>query len=369
MSTGASAMDRSDLIFPPEPWHNHASCLVELPNRDLVVCWYHGSGEREADDVLIECAKLPAGTDQWTDRFLLADTPGYPDCNPILFLDGRARLWLVYVTILANEWHTALLKYHVSSDYRQAGPPRWETSGVLHVTPGEEFSAAVGGVSDTDFARIRTQWQSLASDKLLRRLGWMPRAHPALLDRGRIVLPLYSDGFGFSLMLLSDDNGETWHTSSPLVSLGGVQPTVVQRRDGVLVAFMRDNGPSPGRVMRSESRDLGETWSPVRRTDIPNPGSGLEVTRLASGAWLMICNDVDDGRYRLAAMLSEDEGGTWPYRQYLENDAPGPGSGSYSYPSAIQAQDGTIHVSYTYARRDLGSAIKHASFAEAWLHT
>jgi predicted neuraminidase len=100
---------------------------------------------------------------------------------------------------------------------------------------------------------------------------------------------------------------------------------------------------------------------------MPNPGSGLEVIRLRTGSWLMICNDVDDGRYRLAAIISEDEGRTWPHRTYLENDAPGPGSGSYSYPSVIQAQDGAIHVSYSYARRDLGSAIEHARFSEPWM--
>ena len=119
--------------------------------------------------------------------------------------------------------------------------------------------------------------------------------------------------------------------------------------------------------MRSESCDLGETWSPVQRTDIPNPGSGLEVIRLASGNWLMVCNDTQDGRYRLAAMLSEDEGTSWPRRRYLENDTPGQGSGSYSYPSVIQTQDGTIDVSYSCGRAGLGSAVKHARFTEAWV--
>jgi len=40
----------SELIFPLERWHNHASCIVETPNGDLLVCWFHGSGERTADD-------------------------------------------------------------------------------------------------------------------------------------------------------------------------------------------------------------------------------------------------------------------------------------------------------------------------------
>ncbi len=42
-----------ELIFPLEHWHNHASCVVEAPNGDLVACWFHGSGERTADDVRV----------------------------------------------------------------------------------------------------------------------------------------------------------------------------------------------------------------------------------------------------------------------------------------------------------------------------
>ena len=44
-------MMTSELVFPLEHWHNHASMIVEAPNGDLIVDWFHGSGERTADDV------------------------------------------------------------------------------------------------------------------------------------------------------------------------------------------------------------------------------------------------------------------------------------------------------------------------------
>src|SRR5215831_6142229 len=69
----------SELIFPLEHWHNHASCIVECPNGDLLVCWFHGSGERTADDVKVEGARLRKNSRTWTSRFTLADTPNYPD--------------------------------------------------------------------------------------------------------------------------------------------------------------------------------------------------------------------------------------------------------------------------------------------------
>src|ERR1043166_6897126 len=68
---------------------------------------------------------------------------GYPDTNCTMFIDPQGRLWLLWPTILANRWETALMKYRISSDYRRDGPPRWEVSEVLHVTPGPEFATAV----------------------------------------------------------------------------------------------------------------------------------------------------------------------------------------------------------------------------------
>src|SRR5439155_26941544 len=76
LQPGAVAFYQAELIFPLENWHNHASTIVECPNGDLLVCWFHGSGERTADDVKVEGARLRRGSKAWT-RFTMADTPNY----------------------------------------------------------------------------------------------------------------------------------------------------------------------------------------------------------------------------------------------------------------------------------------------------
>src|ERR1043165_589792 len=101
----------AELLFPLEHWHNHASCIVEAANGDLLVCWFHGSGERTADDVKVEGARLRKGAREWGKRFTLADTPDFPDGNPCMFIDPQKRLWFIHTTILANRWETALMKY------------------------------------------------------------------------------------------------------------------------------------------------------------------------------------------------------------------------------------------------------------------
>src|SRR5262249_38802685 len=168
---GEKPVFEAELVFPLETWHNHASCIIEAPNGDLLVCWFHGSGERTADDVKIEGARLKAGARQWGTRFTLADTPGFPDGNPCMFIDPQKRLWFIHTTILANTWESALLQVRVSSDYLREGPPIWESSNVLLIKPGREF--------DTEMAKRLHRY---STDKLYRRLGWMTRAHPFVLD-------------------------------------------------------------------------------------------------------------------------------------------------------------------------------------------
>ena len=83
---------RAELIFPLEHWHNHSSSVLELPNGELFVCWFHGSGERTSDDVKIMAARSSENKHDWRERFDLVDTPGFPDTNCTLFLDSKKRL-------------------------------------------------------------------------------------------------------------------------------------------------------------------------------------------------------------------------------------------------------------------------------------
>jgi predicted neuraminidase len=257
------------------------------------------------------------------------------------------------------------------------------------MTPGTEFETTVNQAMDAlesgsqplSDARMRdfiARTRKNASDKLFRRLGWMTRAHPFILDNQRLIVPLYSDGFSFSLMALTDDWGKTWRASKPLVGLGNIQPSIVRKKDGSLLTFMRDNGPSPKRLHVSESRDNGETWSPVTDSDLPNPGSGAEIISLRNGHWVLICNDTEQGRRSLAVMISDDEGRSWKWKRHLEHDPPGPEAGAYHYPSIIQARDGSLHATYSYHlnRKDLAKdadgkpmrkTIKHAHFNEEWV--
>lgn len=370
------------LIFPLEHWHNHGSCIVECPNGDMLVCWFHGSGERRSDDVEILGARLVKKTGTWTKPFGMADTPDFPDTNCCMIIDQDEKLWLLWPTIQANLWESALMKYKTSTDFMGEGPPKWDLMRVMHVkhlgdfaqTVKEKMSAYVEShhLSGPRVGKWKGHINKQAEDKLTRRLGWFTRAHPFILADGRMLVGLYSDGFSFSLVGITDDLGKSWRFSEPIVGGGNIQPSFARRRDGTIVSYMRDNGPAPKRVHVSESKDRGETWSTVHdHPTLANPGSGLELMQLKDGDWLCIYNDQPQGRHTLAVSLSDDEGRTWKWTRHLENR--NPGEGSFHYPSLIEGRDGKLHATYSYfinephGGEEKGKSIRYATFDKDWV--
>ena len=410
-------------IFPQTKAHTHGSTIVELPNGDLLAAWFQGSGERWADDVRIMGARLIRGSETWSQPFLMADVPEFPDINPVLFLDKQEKLWLVWYTVIANQWETSLPTYRISTEYmQQSGPPVWDWQQVLFVKPGDRTergmlpddkfvqsvdrqTKAIGGyLKDSIHASeaMLDRWERWRIDLLekasgedmkrrgyyidadgqridgpmgypyFRRMGWQTKNKAVFIAEDRMILPLYSDGFSFSLMAITDDGGVNWQFSEPIVGLGNIQASIAERNDGSLVAYMRDNGPPPKRLMVSESNDGGLTWSMVRDSELLNEGSGADVVALQNGNWVLAYNDTEDGRHSLAISLTTDEGRTWSHTRHLELDNRESNVATqFAYPSIIEGKHGVLHVVYSLHRRDARGephkSIKYARLTEDWI--
>ncbi len=357
---------KSGLVFPLQSQHVHSGSLVYLPNGDLLIAWFQGSGERNADDVKIMGARLKKGDQKWSAPFLMADTYSLPDCNPVLFLNHKKKLFLVWIAVQANRWEYSIIKYRTSEDYISSGPPKWKWQGNILLKPDNDFAEEVAS-KFKELPPNTSGWSAFAPryDKMIiaaardegkRSLGWQTRIHPLLLSGNKILLPLYSDGFNFSLVAISDDDGLTWHPGLPIVGRGNVQPSLIQKKDGAIVAYMRDNGNEPARVQLSTSTDQGKSWTAAQKTNIPNTAS-VKVLKLKNGDWVLLGNDEDDGRYRLSLYLSKDEGQTWERKLLLEDDKTK--KGRFSYPSLIQSPDGLLHISYSYVPKEHKEAIKY----------
>ena len=409
-------------IFPSQEEHAHGATIVELENGDMLAAWFQGYGERWADDVKILGSRLLKGEDKWSESFLMADVPDFPDINPVLFIDQQKTLWLVWYTVIANQWSTSLPKYRISTNYMQkSGAPKWDWQDVIHFKPGDK---AERGIQPNDKfvnsveEQINVQRETLKkaglgeeqlkiideyTEKIIeksrgedmlksgqisledgskeraelgypyfRRMGWQTKNKPVFVG-DRIVIPYYSDGFGFSIMAITDDFGKTWQFSDPLVGAGNIQPSMAIKKDGTIVAYMRDNGPPPKRHMVSKSKDNGMTWSLVNDSKLVNEGSGSDIVTLANGHWVIAYNDTENGRYTLAVSLSEDEGKTWKYLRHIELDLNKDVKkrNKYSYPSIIQGKDGMLHLVYSYHKYNTlpndDDTIKYIRFTEEWI--
>src|SRR5262249_33768353 len=153
------------------------------------------------------------------------------------------------------------MKYRISTDYQQAsGPPHWEFQDNIVLIPKniaartKEFAgqAAEGTGPAAELAR---RVIAHAEDENFSRMGWLSRKHPLKQQSGTMLVPMFSDGFSFGIMAISDDHGYTWTAGEPIVGAGCIQPSVVRKNDGTLVAYLRDNGPPPKRAHISFSRD------------------------------------------------------------------------------------------------------------------
>ena len=417
---------QKNIIFPLQKEHVHGPTVVELPNGDLLSAWFQGSGERWADDVRIMGARLQTGDTAWSTPFLMADMPGFPDINPIMFMDTQQRLWLMWYPVLANQWDTSIPMYRISEDYERPGPPVWNWQGILFVKPGDKTERGIqpgdrfveevrqqletyeayfmsellptfpAGQHDYILKRwdkYKYEMDSLASGRnmmrngklkegdeeksvllgypLSRRIGWQTKNKPVIIS-DRMIVPLYSDGFNCSLFAITDDLGKTWQYSNPVMGGIGIQPTIAILKDGSLAAYLRDNGPPPQRMQRTNSLDGGMTWSIAKDTDIPNPGAGFDMTNLSSGEWIMVYNDLEDGRYDLTVAISDNDGVSWKWKKQIEHDDRGIELGTSShYPAIIQGTDGMIHIVYSHHHKDRNGepdkTIKYASFPVSWV--
>ncbi len=357
---------KEEFIFTPQHEHSHGSSIVALPNGDFLACWFQGSGERKSDDVRIMGSLLQKGKDGWEEPFILADTPGLPDCNPVLFLNKKNKLFLVWIAVQGNRWEGSILRTRTSMNYNNSGAPVWEWQDNILLKPGKEFEEEVAKKFN-EMPRLDHGWAEYAplyddmikeasKNQVLRSIGWMTRIKPLILNNGRIILPLYSDGYNLSICAISDDDGDSWKPSKPIVGRGPIQPALALQKNGDIVAYMRDSGDAPPRVHKSISHDNGESWTYTVKTDIPNTAS-VELLKLQDGRWAFVGNDIVDGRYRVVLMISDDEGETWKWKEYLEYE--NKGGGSYSYPCVIQSADGLLHITYSSRTGEKEKSIKH----------
>ena len=80
----------------------HAPAMVELPNGDLLCCWFAGTYEGSAD-VHIVCSRLPKDGQAWLPPVDISSDPTRSEQNPSLFYGPDSAVWAMYTAQLDRQ--------------------------------------------------------------------------------------------------------------------------------------------------------------------------------------------------------------------------------------------------------------------------
>lgn len=173
-------------------------------------------------------------------------------------------------------------------------------------------------------------------------------------------------------VLRSADGGKTWTAggdlyadipkTSPHAVFGLDEPATVVLADGRLMTLLRTSGT---KLFQAWSRDGGVTWDTPRASALTAHNSPAALWKLDGSPDILVAWDNSATmRTPLAAALSTDGGVTWSRPRVLVDTH---GAQQVSYPSAVQAKDGTMIVVWQQQLVQGGREIRIARFNRAWL--
>ncbi|MGK7396090.1 MAG: sialidase family protein [Candidatus Cyclobacteriaceae bacterium M3_2C_046] len=295
----------------------HASSLLRLDDGTFMVAWFGGTREKH-DDVGIWLSRGNPG--DWSDPEEIAKIRPDAHWNPVLFQAPDQIIYLFFkVGKTIEKWETW---YKTSKDQGQS----WTEAKEL--VSGDQGGR--GPVRNKPIVLPDGTWLAGASHE-------DDKSWNAFVD-------------------ISADQGKTWQATDYLnlnrtnfEGKGIIQPTLWQSAPGKVHMLLRSTN---GYIYRSDSDDSGKTWSEPVKTDLPNPNSSIDVTKLADGTLALAYNRDNKNwgsRGTLSVALSYDNGKTWPNLLDIEQ---GKSKEEFSYPAIISWGD-SIAVSYTWNRKKI----------------
>jgi len=180
-------------------------------------------------------------------------------------------------------------------------------------------------------------------------------------------------------VLRSTDGGKTWSAGADIYA-GGVkkklapgaaeglaEPATVVLEDGRIMAVLRSGSDE---LYQTWSKNNGLTWEIPRLSGLTAHNSPAALWKLDNSSEVIVAwSNSPIGRNPLAVALSPDGGQTWRSPKIIVNTGSGGvrrGGPQASYPSVVQAKDGTFIVLWQQDT-DQGREVRIARFNRAWL--
>jgi sialidase-1 len=326
--------------------HPRYVSLARMTNNDLLAL-FAGMSDASPDKAAIYSSFSSDQGRTWSPPVIAVDTPDTMDADPSIVV-ARDRVLAVATTRKANELIWTKFPFATTTDHARTWKPSGEINHFHNYSSGKLQAAT----------RIK-------SGRLL-----MPYCFDQILETKGAVIKEQAERNMISVasVLYSDDDGHTWKPGGDLdikgvPGGGGIngldEICLTQLADGSIYALCRTG---VDRLYEARSTDQGLTWSkpqPSKLVAMNAPASMITLNR-PDGAVVVIWNETaKNDRKPLAVAYSTDGCRTWSKSRIVFED--------YSpYPSIVEADDGTIVVSW-FQRADKGTSIGFARFNWEWL--
>lgn len=291
---------------------------IEKTEQGRLFCTYYSGGDDEGPDNYVLLIQSEDDGKTWSRPRLVVDPPGKVRAfDPVVWIDPRQRLWLF--------WAQSYTKFdgrcgvwfircdNPDAEQLQWTEPRWIANGIMMNKPTV--------VSDNQWLFPTAIW---ADHVFATELNDIPQEK-------------------YSNVVISRDQGENFEFlgSADIPNRWFDEHMLVQKQDGRLWMLVR----TVDGVGQSFSEDGGRTWGPASDTGWGGPNSRFFIRRLQSGNLLLVNHVGFTGRSHLTALLSEDDGATWPHKLLLDERT------KVSYPDGVQDREGAIYITYDRDRR------------------
>jgi len=171
-----------------------------------------------------------------------------------------------------------------------------------------------------------------------------------LTKNGILICPSSTEDSGWRVHVeYTSDKGKTWTRSNALTDpavAGVIQPAMLIYDINKYDFLMRSQQDT---IMQISTLDGGKHWSTIKKTNLPNPNSGIDAVTLKNGKHLLVYNPSTKkgmDRGELVVAISSD-GKNWHKIYTLEKEV----GAEFSYPAVIQSKNGLIHITYTWKRK------------------
>jgi predicted neuraminidase len=318
----------------------HAASMIALKDGAVRAFWFAGSREGAAD-VSIYSSVFDPKSSNWSAPTVVMDR--------ISAEKGLSR----YIAKLGNPVPSRLADGRLQLFFVTVSVGGWAGSSISAITSDDE-------------GLTWSNPQRLIGSPLLN-LSTLVKSPSVMFADGLLGLPAYHEWIGRFGEFLRVDAGQVIDKRRMSSGRSAIQPFVFVNDAQDASAYFRQarSAGLPKQIPVSRTQNAGQSWQLSEDLAIANPNSAVTGLTLKNGARILVLNNIEAGRYRLALLMSDAKSGQWHTVQVLEDDEalPDPQRKEFSYPYLITVDGNDAHLVYTWDRKK----IRHRYFAGAWL--